>query len=543
MNLSITKIAFATLLASTLLVALLTFIPTVSLSAGQAATSISLTPLGTYETGLFLESAAEIAAYDADNQRVYVVNSFDATVDVLDISDPTTPTLINQLDVSAYGPTPTSVDVYNGYVAVAVEAAVVTDPGTGVLFGPMGVELGSVPVGPLPDMVTFTPDGSRVLFANEGEPNDDYTVDPEGSITVVDLPPLPSNAAKATPADFRGVDVTTLDFNAFDNVPIDPRIRIFGPGATVSQDLEPEYIAVSDDGSMAWVTLQENNALAIIDLNAMEIVDLAALGYKNHIAPGNAMDASNEDGGIFIRRQPTAGMYQPDSIDYYEVNGQSFVVTANEGDARDYDGYSEEVRVDDLTLDPTAYPNAVELQMDENLGRLKTTTATGDTDGDGDIDIIHSYGARSFSIWDATGNLVYDSGRDIEYRTSLAIPDNFNANGDENEADARSDDKGPEPEAITVGELNGRTYAFVGLERVGGVISYDITNPYNVQFAGYNTNRDFTVEPGPGVGGDIGPESVEFVAAADSPTGTPLLIVAYEVSGTTTIFEISVGGQ
>jgi hypothetical protein len=231
-------------------------------------------------------------------------------------------------------------------------------------------------------------------------------------------------------------------------------------------------------------------------------------------------------------------MYQPDAIATYKRWGQTFLVTANEGDSRDYAGYSEEVRVKDLTLDPTAYPKAATLQLEENLGRLKTTIATGDYDNDGDIDQIHSYGARSFSIWDSNGNLVYDSGDDFEELTALADPVGFNASNDDNGTKDRSDDKGPEPEAIEIAKIGGQYYAFIALERVGGVMVYNINNPNCPHFVDYINNRDFTQDVTSAAALDLGPEEMVFIRRNQSPNGEPLLIVSHEVSGAITIYGV-----
>ena len=264
------------------------------------------------------------------------------------------------------------------------------------------------------------------------------------------------------------------------------------------------------------------------------VTAIAALGFKDHSLPGNGFDASNEDGAINIANWPTLGMYQPDAIDAFSVGGMTYVISANEGDARDYDGFSEEERVRDLVLDAATFPDAATLQQDENLGRLKTTTALGDDDADGDFDTIYSYGARSFSIWNgADGSLIYDSGDDFEQITAMQIPEIFNTNDDGDSFDSRSDDKGPEPESVVVGDVGGRLLAFIGLERVGGIMVYDVTDPGMPQFMLYQ----------PSAPGDLSPEGMDFVPAAQSPNGRPLVLVSNEVSGTVNVYQVSgVGG-
>jgi len=493
----------------------------------------------------FDEGAAEIVSYDAKNQRLFVVNALETSVDVLDINDPSVPTLIGIIDASTIGGSANSVDVYHGLVAIAIEAEVKQENGSVAFYNASDLSfINSVEVGALPDMVKFSPNGKFVLVANEGEPDDDYLVDPDGSVSVIDLR---NGVAFAT--------VSNAGFTQYNGYEDDLRakgVRIFGPGASASQDLEPEYITFSNDSKTAWVSLQEANALAKIDVKSATVTDILPLGTKDHSLPGNELDASNRDDGINIQNWPVQGMYMPDAIASYMFKGKNYIVTANEGDSRDYDGYSEEERVKDLILDPTAFPNASELQEDENLGRLKTTTATGDTDNDGYFDVIYSYGARSFSIWTEDGIQVFDSGAHIETRLKaldekFEEADIFNSNNDENDSfDSRSDDKGPEPEGVIIGKIGSRNIAFIGLERVGGVMAYDVTNPGHVFYLGYINNRDFTVDAqqaddsvNPEVG-DLGPEGIAFIRASDSPTGKPMIVVGNEVSGTTTLYQVNV---
>jgi len=536
---------------------------------GTSQTLIELNVLGSYqaEGEVFDESAAEIVAHDPANQRLFVVNALASTIDVLDINDPSLPVKLSTIDATAEGAAANSVAVYGDLVAVAIEAENKQANGKVVFYNSTDLnKAGEVEVGALPDMVTFTRDGQKVLVANEGEPSDDYSVDPEGSVSIIDL----SNgvaSATVTTAGFTGFNADQADLEA-------AGLRIFGPNATLAQDLEPEYIAVSIDNTKAWVALQENNAVAELDIAAGEITAIVPLGFKDHSIIGNELDASNRDSGINIRNWPVKGMYMPDAITSYGYNGKTYYITANEGDSRDYDGWTEEFRMADLTLDPASDLSAItNLLEDENLGRLNTTSTMGisngcdpsqlpaelgDLNGDNDVDVddvkfyvennceydtLYSYGARSFSIWSEDGKRVFDSGSEFERITASLIPDNFNGNNDENSFDNRSDDKGPEPEAVTVGTINGQTFAFIGLERVGGIMVYNVTNPQNPEFVQYLNNRDFSVSQEDleaGMAGDLGPEGLAFIAAEDSPNGKPMLAVGNEVSGTTTFYGIDV---
>jgi DNA-binding beta-propeller fold protein YncE len=959
---------------------LLVLIAALLVSFVPEAISQSLNPkkVSEYKSGIFDDGAAEIADYDKDSKKLFFVNSADKTVDVLDLSDPHNPVKLPSLDISAHGDGVNSVAVMNGLVVCAVEADPSTDNGKIVSFQTDGTFVAAIEAGALPDMITFSHDGRYVLCANEGEPNDEYTIDPEGSVTIVDL------------IEQKTTQVTFESYNDKKASLMNKGVRIFGPNATVAQDLEPEYIAVNHENTLAYVSCQENNAVVVIDLETKEVKDIFCVGYKNHMlgdvnldeyyinsvpgfpelgtpvyeggetvmlggfsglwfdesesesdnyvfytipdrgpndgpvakadvgtsqnlrpfklpdyqsrivkfeidpntqtitmdpndqilltqkdgttpisgrgnipgfdevpvtytdavhypnvdfthpttnveyhqlpydpyggdfegilrdnegnfwmcdeyrpaiykfAPngqlierfvpqgasklgdqeqaegyygaetlpavyskrwanrgfeaiaydpddnlifafiqspmynpssatknksdvirilaidaadgtpkhefvyllernrdaghslsrvdkiGDAVysgdgtmmvierdssvpedgvngkknvfaiqfvgatdilnmpissksestgdedktlemmtaddlaaadikpvfkinmfnlpsigyhpsdkaeglafipetgqlavlndndfglagagvtdnsvlglitfsdnysfDASDKDDKINIRNWPTFGMYQADAIASY-YNGQNYYLFANEGDARDYDEYSEEARVKDLTLDPMFFGEIEELQKDENLGRLKTTTANGDIDGDGENEIIFSYGARSFSIFDEYGNLVYDSGNDFEVTTSEVYPDDFNSTDNENDSfDNRSDDKGPEPEGIVVGKINNDWYAFIGLERIGGVMVYEITDVYDVKYVTYFNDRNFDYEFDPDNVteedmeniGEMAPEGLVFISAEDSPiAGIPLLITSNEVSGSVGIWDLT----
>ncbi len=478
--------------------------------------------------------SAEICDYDADTQRLFVLNSVAKKVNILDLSDINNITEYAVVDLSSYGTEgPTSVAVHNDIVAAAVSNGPAAD-GVVVFMDKQGQNLSSVVVGNLPDMVAFSPDGTKVLVANEGQPNSDYTIDPEGTISVIDVTGGFGNITQT--------NVSHINFNAFDSqleTLKAQNVRVFGPDASVSQDLEPEYITFSADSQTAWVTLQENNAVAKISLTSNTVTDIFPLGLKDHSLANNTFDACDDTDFIFMGNWPVKGMYMPDAMAYYQVNGTEYLVTANEGDAREYDTFEEEVRVgdSDYNLDPTVFPDANFLKLDENLGRLTVTNATGDIDNDGDFDEIHVLGARSFSIWNAnTGALVFDSGDDFERYTANdpVFGGLFNVSNSNNNFKNRSDNKGPEPEGVTVAEINGVHYAFITLERVGGFMTYDISNPANASFQKYVNNRTL----GEDEGGDLGPEGIIYVPTEDSPNGSGLVIMANEVSSTISIYTV-----
>ncbi|MUU76951.1 choice-of-anchor I family protein [Winogradskyella endarachnes] len=475
--------------------------------------------------------SAEIVAHDPVSQRLFVLNSTGQKLEIIDFSDINAITTISSIDLSTYGD-PTSVAYYNGIVALGISKGPLED-GIVVFTDIDGANQNSVVAGNLPDMVGFTPDGTKLLVANEGQPNDDYSVDPEGSISVIDITGGLGNIVQA--------NVTHINFNNFDSQLaslLADDVRIFGPGATVSQDLEPEFITFSNDSQTAYVSLQENNALGVIDLTTNTITSIIPLGLKDHNLAGNTLDASDDSDFIFLANWPIKGMYMPDAIASYEVAGTTYIVTANEGDAREYSTYAEEERVSDLNLDTTVFPDAAYLQSDFNLGRLTVTSANGDIDNDGDFDEIHVFGSRSFSIWNAsTGNLVYDSADDFERITSIdpTYGSLFNASNSNNNFKNRSDNKGPEPEGVTITEINGEFYAFITLERVGGFMTYNITDPNNPIFEKYINNRDL----GDNEGGDLGPEGIIYVTPENSPNDTGLVIMANEVSSTLSFYKLN----
>ncbi|MCE2990095.1 MAG: choice-of-anchor I family protein [Burkholderiales bacterium] len=504
--------------------------------------SVSLTKIGTFEGGAL--GAAEITAYDSGSRRLFVVNGANGTVDVLDIANLAAPTRVGVINVSAIGAAVNSVAVNDGLVALAIEANPKTNPGVVAFYNASDLRfLHSVPVGALPDMLTFTPDGRFVLVANEGEPNSyglPTSLDPEGSVSVITV----NRTGIST--------VATADFRAFNGQETQLRaqgIRIYGPNASAAQDLEPEYIAVSDDGRTAYVTLQENNAIAIVDIATARVTSLRPLGFKDHNLPNMGMDPSDEDGtansnsgvpAINIRNVPVRGMYMPDAIAFARINNTNYLLTANEGDARaDWPGFNEETRVRQHCtngLDPSVFPDATNLLFDSNLGRLRiTTTPNGGRDGKnalGQCNELWSFGARSFSIWNTEITRVYDSGDDLERRTTNLANVNFNASHDNNTLDSRSPSKGPEPEGVVVAKFGKKTFAFIGLERVGGLMVYDVSNPAAVVFVSYLNTRE-------GVTGDRGAEGLTFIPANRSPNGQPLIVVGNEVSGTTAIYRVN----
>lgn len=466
--------------------------------------SISENPASFKEVGqidLGNLGAAEISTYDWKSKRLFVVNNDGpAKIDVLDLSNFPAVTKLPSLDISALGAA-NSVSAYDGLLAAALESTTKTDNGRVLIYDTQTLAIKKqVTVGALPDMVTFSPDGKLIVTANEGEPNDAYTIDPVGSISIISVD-----------QDFA---VTTLDFTSFTAQRTDLArrgLKIFGPNASFAQDIEPEYVAISDDSNVAWVTLQENNGIARVDLVAKRITAIFPLGTKDFNVANNAIDPSDRDTRIALGTWPVRGHYQPDAIAFFAINNTPYLVSANEGDAREYAGFVENRRLSTLMLNATNFPNAAMLRMDANLGRLNVSTVVGNTDGNpADFEELCVVGARSFSIWDGSnGNLVYDSGKDLEER-AIAAGNLYD--------DARSDDKGVEPEGAAIGRINNRSIAFIGMERADALAIYDVSNPTAPQFLKMLSTGD-------------APEGVLFVKASQSPNNKSLLVVSSETDG------------
>ena len=462
----------------------------------------SMAEIGSIDVGDL--GAAEISAFDPISKRLFIVNNSTVNkIDVVDLSNPAKPVSLSSISLSAYGGYVNSLAVHNGKLAAAIEAAVKQDPGKLVIFNCSDSrEEKLIPVGALPDMVTYSPDGKYILTANEGEPNDSYTNDPMGTVSIITVP------------DYT---VTTIDFSAFSSSLTDLRsrgFRVFGPGINFAKDIEPEYITVSSDSRTAWITLQENNGIAQIDLLTKAIVKIMPLGYKHYGLDTYKMDLSDRDNTIaFNKTWNVKGMFQPDAIAVLQ-HDIPLLFTANEGDAREYAAFAEVKRIKDITLDPFRFQDAGLLRQDANLGRLNITTTQGDTDGDGDFDELYSYGARSFSIWNGnTGALIYDSRNELDVACAAAgLYD-----------DGRSDDKGAEPEGLCIGKIGNKTILFVGLERADAVALYDISYPYNPVFIKVLRTGD-------------APEGLLFIPAGESPNGKSLLVVSSENDGLVKVY-------
>ncbi|KMQ67946.1 alkaline phosphatase [Chryseobacterium sp. FH2] len=492
---------------------------------------IQLNYIGSFDPSGNNNSSTEIVVHDPATQRLFTISSISNVFDIINFSNPNTPTVINTINMAPYGGI-TSIAVKNGIIAAASPNTNPQQNGSVVFFDINGNFLKQVTVGALPDMVTFTPDGTKVITANEGEPNDAYTVDPEGTISIIDISGGIGNLTQS--------NVTTLNFNAFDSqvaALTATGLRKVRTNNTLSQDLEPEYVTISSDSQKAWVTLQENNAIAEINLTTKAITSIWGLGKKDMSLPGNGFDASDNNGEVLIANWPVKAYFIPDAVQNYKVGGTNYIVTANEGDEKDLSGFSERTTVgaSDYILDPALFPQSAILKASYNLGRFRVSNATGNTDGDNEFEEIAALGARSFSIFNAdTKQIVYDSGDRFERYIAASHPLIFNADNESNGAKSRSRAKGPEPEGVTLATINGQTYAFITLERTGGVMVYNITDPNNPTFTDYKHSRSTSA-----YGGDNGPEGIIYIAPENTTTGKGYVIIANEISGTLSMYEVA----
>ncbi|KAA1040268.1 choice-of-anchor I family protein [Macrococcus equipercicus] len=500
--------------------------------SSYAGSHIKVSQLARYDSQTdYGESGTEIVAYDKKYKRAYSINGALNALDILDASQlkagqfPLYKRVLLK-DFNAAGSDITSVAVHpsHRYIAVSVPAAAKTDNGHVIFMSMDGEFLSQVEVGALPDMLTFTSDGRQLVAANEGEPNDAYTINPEGSISIIQ-----TNKTGV----IKQQHAKTCYFNP-KMIPSD--VRALGRNARESfLNLEPEYVTIDRKNRFAYVTIQERNAIAKVDLQTEAIVSVKSLGYKSYHHKAK-MDASDKDSAINMQNYPVYGMLQPDGVSHVDYKGRTYLLTANEGDTQDYPGFSEETRVGDIADQyntASSYFKGFQpgiLEDKSALARLKTSINNPFTGKDGKYNAVITFGGRSFSVIEADSmKRVYDSGDDFETITARAWPTAFNSNQEKPgkiDFDSRSDDKGPEPESVTVGMIGSHQYAFIGLERTGGIMVYNIDQPVKPEFETYFKSAD------------ISPEGITFIPKEQSPVDKPLLLASHEMSGTIAVYEL-----
>ncbi len=538
-------------------------VPTGGYENGTAA--LNLTQIARYSAGQYNVDGGvmEIVAYNQATEWAYAINGQSGKLAAIPLAGLTAGAHVEaltgtEIDVKAlveaedstfqYGDmTSVAISPDSTTLAAALQAQGSNDAGRVALFtceedGSLTLEA-LVETGAQPDMVTFAGDGV-VLTADEGEPREGYgenIADPKGSVTVVDV-----EAQESTVVDFSAFD-SQRDQLAEDGI-------VLKKGSAPSVDLEPEYIAVS--GGKAYVTLQENNAIAVLDIESQAFEGVYSAGFEDHST--TAIDLDKKDDAYDPQTyESLLGIRMPDGIAAFTVEGATYLVTANEGDAREWGDedqgtfyLSEDER--DFGEEGVTSPTGAITAENSGLEGKVVFFKTEDFDGlDPEKDYV--FGGRSFTVFQATENgleEVFTSGDDFEALTAQYVPEYFNASNDNAVLDDRSGKKGPEAESVTVGTVDGKTYAFVALERTGGVMAYDITDPEAITFVNYVNTRDFgtTVEGSEEyedgeldkwvTGGDVAPEGLLFLDAASSPNGEPLLLAACEVSGTVAVYQL-----
>ncbi|MEM5017633.1 choice-of-anchor I family protein [Metabacillus indicus] len=505
--------------------------------------SLQLEKIGNFSTGMTDKDGgvAEIVKYNSDNRKFYVINGKQQTIDIVSLAKLASgkkQELIKEksLDVAGavnsttfqYGDV-TSIDIHTkkNIIAVAIQEADYTKRGKIAVLDYEGNLLKTFDAGVQPDMVKISENGRYIVSADEGEPREglEKGINPEGSVTIADLK---SGSVKRT---------LFHDKNVIDDT---VHIRNHGTKADAVRDFEPEYIALDENGSTAYVTLQENNAIAAVDLKEGKVKSVKSLGYKDHSLPGNELDAARND-QIELERLPVLGAYMPDSVAYMKIKGKEYLVTANEGDATEWEEFENISDFKDvknsISLDSSLFKGMSEAKAEETFQYMKKSGKFDKLEilTDRGTDAVYTLGGRSFSVWKPdTMELVYDSGSDFETVTSERYPDVFNWSNDDTAFEKRSAKKGPEPEDVKIGKIGKDVYAFIGLERIGGVMAYNVSNPASPEFANYFNTRDFSAA----IAGDVSPEGLEFISAKNSPTGKAMVLVGNEVSGTVSVNEI-----
>ena len=514
----------------------------------NATAALQLTETARFNSGMTNADGGvmEIVDYNTATGWAYAINGQSGNLTAITIKDIEKSTDIDLLDgknidiksiiekeVSGfkYGDmTSVAVSPENKTIAVAIQAEGYAANGRVAVFkcnadGTLTFTK-SVEVGVQPDMVTYTPNGAMILTANEGEPRLGYadgTVDPAGSVSIISTSDL---------------SLKTIGFDAFD----EKRTELVNVGIVIKKDtnpsveLEPEYIAATD--TKAYITLQEANAVAVLDLAKAEYSGIYSAGFEDYST--TAIDIDKKDEKYDAKTYASLmGIRMPDSIATYTVDGQDYIITANEGDSREW-GEGDNAYLNELEVNfgkkKTSPTGAITA---ENSGLKGKVVFFDSSDYEGiSSEKDYLFGGRSFTVYKVTENgieEVYTSGNELEAKTAALIPGNFNCSNDDKTIDDRSGKKGVEAESVTVGTVGEKTYAFVGLERIGGVMVYDITDPANVSYVNYMNSRDFSED----IAGDVSPEGLCFIPASESKTGKPMLLAACEVSGTVAVYDIT----
>ena len=504
----------------------------------QAQGPLKVTFLYEHQSGLFDQGGVERMAFDENGKKYYTTNASQLSFNIYGFKGKNA-VLEKTISVSNFVGSINDIDASNGLVAVIGNAGLAQLPGKLLLYDTTGSLLKVLTVGPAPKRVRFNQSGARLFITNEGVPSNDYLSDPKGGLSIVDIGANDPRFLTQQAHDL-------LDFSILDSTQnIDSNVRIFGNNGkqTIAQDLEPEQVALDEQRFKAYVSLPENNALAIFDYGSRSLDTVVPLGYKDWSDPALGLDASDAARNINIRSYPSLyGMYQATDIETFRVNGELFVLTVNEGAFRDFTGYSELTQVKDLFLDPNVFTNLSQLIKDTMLGNLRVTTTMGDADSNFVYTELYAYGGRSFSIRDSLGRLIWDSGKDLEQITATLEANSFNsAANDNNSRKARSSYMGPQPTAVAINFTPHGLTAVIALGEMGGYLFYDLQNPRKPSFMSYELRRDFSVPASSAMAGDLGPQEISLQNLTSTPLGVPTLFAANAVSGNLSVYGLGSG--
>ena len=494
-------------------------------------------PIGkihTYKAGGFNSGSVKDLCFDHTVQQLYSVNQNSTGFRIIDYSDVSKPNVLQLVDVSGFMSNIRSIEAATGFVFVAGDGSSAQLPGKLLIYTNKGIFVKQLSLGATPDRMGFSDNNRYLIIANEGVPDDNHVSDPQGTVNIIDVS---SGINPLTQADVKTVDFTLLDTTAYD-----PLIHIYAwNGALPSQDVEPEAVTVRSDNNTALIALQENNAIAVIDLSTASLTDVKGLGYRDYSVKG--LDASDVGSSVNIATHPRLyGIHQPSDLASFSHMNADYVLTVNQGDPRDYTMYNEMVQVKNQPVDPSKFNNLADLLNDTVLGRLWVTSEFGDMNGDLLKDSLFSFGSRSISILDSTGTEIWNSGDEMAQIVLGLQASNFNSSSDDNNSlKNRSVWMGVEPTALAIGEVDGTRYAFISLYQMGGVFIYDISDPANPVFEMYQLDRDFSVAASDPLAGDMGPLDLEFVSASNALQGLALLFVANRVSSTISVYQMGIG--
>lgn len=503
-------------------------------------------------------------AYNSDNQKVYQINSNDNELNIFPIASDGTFDTENQTiitfdslftDFTCAGPTYVAIDTINDRIAVTLESGDTSAVnGRVCLLDYDGNLQYYYETGVQPNMAVFTADSKKLLITNEGEHKSTYTVtDPKGTVTIIDFS-RNSDPTRITP--------TEVDFSAFTadeliensillNKIKNTNVTEENPDTYIpvepQYDLEPESIAVNDAGTTAYVCLQEANAIATLDLTTNEFVDIRSLGFIDYSDETNAIDVVLDKTYSPTTYQYTYGVPMPHSIELIEIEGTTYLLTANEGASRTYCYNTSTKFISNLTTatltsnepkvdangDPVydangeeVYPTAASVQV---LNNTYTAGLEEGVEEDGSDTPHYIFGTRSFSIYEADSmSLLYDSANSLEAKTNELLPSNFNCTNNMMGKEKGATARGVEPKAVITSAINGRYFAFIALEAIGGVMVYEITDPSTPEYINYINTRDFSTS----IKGDVSPGCIALADANSSKNELPTFFVGYDVTAT-----------